>query len=71
MTRTSTTSARAWYVKYPLDAFAMGPYRYDEPVTADVPSDQALEQFGERPGDIWADGSTVDVDEYEYETQEE
>jgi hypothetical protein len=66
ITATSTDSARAWYIKYPLDAYAMGPLRYHEFVTADVASDQALEQFGERPNQIWPDGRTQEVPEYEY-----
>jgi len=65
-TRIGSVAARAWWIKYPLDAYALGPYRYDEPVTADVASDQAKEQFGERPNQIWSEGPTVDVDEYEY-----
>lgn len=67
ITETSATAARAWYVMYPLDAYALGPYRFNEPVTADVVSDRAMEQFGERPCQIWPEGPTLDVDEYEYE----
>lgn len=66
-TNTDTRAARAWYVKYPLDAYALGPYRFDEFVTADIAVERAVEQFGERPVELWPDGPTQDVPEYEYE----
>jgi len=57
--------ARAWYVKYPLDFYAIGPYRYLDPVDANVPINQALEQFGERPSEVWPDGKVEEVEEYD------
>lgn len=67
ITEKDDREARAWYVKYPLDAYALGPYRYDESVTAATASEEALEQFGERPAEIWPEGETSQVDEYEYQ----
>lgn len=64
---TEHREAWAWYIKYPLDAYALGPYRYDNPVSADEVSEEALEQFGERPAEIWPDGPTHELDEYEYQ----
>ena len=68
-TRTDTEyrQAEAWYVMYPLDAYALGPYRFDEPVTADVAIERATEQFGEPPASIWPDGPVEEVPEYEIE----
>jgi hypothetical protein len=54
---------------YPLDAYALGPYRFEEPVTADVAIERAEEQFGEKPSNIWPDGPTEEIDEYEIELQ--
>ena len=62
--------AKAWYVKYPLDAYAMGPYRFNTPVLATKAIEIALEQFGERPNQVWPDGKTEEVDEYEIELDE-
>jgi hypothetical protein len=62
---TEHRAARAWYVKYPLDAYALGPYRFKEPVTADVVIEQARKQFGERPAEVWPDGPCDEVDEYD------
>lgn len=59
--------ARAWYVLYPLDAYAIGPYRYREPVEAGVVVEQALKQFGERPYQIWPDGPVEEVEPYTFE----
>jgi hypothetical protein len=66
-TVTDDRAAWAWYILYPLDAYALGPYRFREPVTADVAVAQAEEQFGELPSNVWPDGRTVEVDEYSYE----
>lgn len=70
-TVTSSTAAKAWYISYPSDAYALGPYRFGELVTADIISDMALSQFGERPAEIWAafegPNSSREVEEYEYE----
>lgn len=63
---TSGVLASAWYVKYQADAYALGPFRYEKSVSAQVASDQALKQFGERPGAIWPDGPTEKTEEYEY-----
>lgn len=27
------TKSRAWYAKFPPDAYALGPFRFDKPVT--------------------------------------
>jgi hypothetical protein len=67
ITATEHRTSDAWYVMYPLDAYAMGPYRFEEPVTADVVVGRAQEQFGERPCSLWPDGPTEEVNEYEYE----
>ncbi len=63
----SDLAARRWYVKYPLDAYALGPYEFKNPVTADVAVEEAKNQFGELPAEVWPDGPTVSTDEYEYE----
>ena len=59
--------ARAWYVKYPLDAYALGPYRFDKPTSAADVSEIAHKQFGERPREIWPDGQCEEVEPYDYE----
>lgn len=66
---TDSRACEAWYIKYPLDAYALGPIRYNSPVQADRVSDEALNHYGERPKEIWPEGRTVDVPEYEYEVQ--
>ena len=68
---TDNRAARAWYVKYPLDAYALGPYRYNKPMTAADVAEEAKEQFGEYPGEIWPVGATEEVDEYEYAVQDD
>ena len=65
--RAENRLARAWYVKYPLDAYALGPYRFDKPVPATVVISKALESFGERPQEVWPTGPVEEVDEYEIE----
>jgi len=67
VTDTEHRLAKAWYVKYPLDAYALGPYRFDNMVPATTAIEQALDQFGERPREVWPDGETEEVDEYEIE----
>ena len=59
--------AFAWYIKYPLDAYALGPMRYEDPVGADRVIEDATEQFGEAPAAIWPTGHTEEVEEYEIE----
>ena len=59
--------AKAWYVMYPLDAYALGPFRFREPVDANEVVEQAETQFGEKPREVWPDGETVEVEEYTYE----
>lgn len=27
------TTSKAWYVKFPYDAYALGPFRFEKPVT--------------------------------------
>lgn len=64
--------ARAWYVKYPLDAYALGPLGFFEPVKATCAIALAREQFGERPCEVWpADRSAdiTEVEEYEIELE--
>ena len=67
VTSTDYRLAKAWYVKYPLDAYALGPMRFEKPVSAFVVSETAQIQFGERPNQIWPDGQVEEVDEYEFE----
>lgn len=69
MTRTETDYrvALAWYVKYPLDAYAIGPYRFEDFVGADTAVAHAAEQFGEPPCEVWPDGPVREVAEYEFE----
>ena len=72
MKLTTTTStenqlAKAWYVKYPLDPFALGPYRFEEFVPATDAIEIALGQFDERPCAVWPEGKVEEVDEYEIE----
>ena len=59
--------AKAWYVKYQLDAYALGPYRYSEPTPATTAIEQAEKGFGEKPAEVWPDGKVVEVEEYEIE----
>ena len=59
--------AKAWYVMYPLDAYALGPFRFKEPVDANEAVEQAEAHFGEKPKGVWPDGQEVEVDEYAYE----
>ena len=56
--------ASAWFISYPLDAYALGPMRFDKPVKASVALEQAEEQFGELPTAIWPKGPVTEVDEY-------
>ncbi len=69
ITTTEHRLAKAWYVKYPLDAYALGPYRFDEPAKATEAIELALSAFGERPCEVWptgdADGDVEEVEEYE------
>lgn len=65
-TVTGSTLARAWYVMYPRDAYALGPMRYDKPVSACVVSENARIQFGDYPRQIWADGETTSTEPYQY-----
>lgn len=57
--------AQAWFVKYPLDAYALGPYRYDKYVSAAIAAGQAKESFGEYPADVWPDGQIKSCEEYD------
>lgn len=60
--------ARAWYVKYPLDAYALGPIRFDEAVTAETAVEEARLTRGARPQELWPDGPVEATDEaYTYE----
>ena len=59
--------AKAWYVMYPLDAYALGPFRFEQPVAAHEAVALAEAQFGEKPKEVWPDGQEVEVDEYAYE----
>ena len=54
---------RRWYVKYPLDAYALGPYQFDEMVGSDKVIEVATKQFGEPPTEVWPDGPTEDPDD--------
>ena len=67
---TDNRLASAWYVHYPLDAYALGPLRFNEPVTAAAAADKAERLFCERPKEVWPEGPTEETDEYEYEVQE-
>lgn len=62
----SDVLAKAWYISYGRDAYALGPMLYDEPVSADTVSERALDQFGEYPREIWPDGGTINTEPYEY-----
>ena len=59
--QTEYRHAKAWYVQYPLDAYALGPYRYNEFVPASQVVEDAEEQFGEKPKEVWPDGETVEA----------
>ena len=65
--QTDTRLAKAWYVMYPLDAYALGPIRFDEFVSAVEAVEQAEATFGEKPKELWPEGETQEVDEYNYE----
>jgi len=69
--RTDCRESCAWYVRYPDDSQAMGPFRYNERVKADRVSDDATKWFGGRPSEVWPDGKVEFVPEYEYEVQGE
>jgi len=56
--------ASAWYISYPLDAYALGPMRFEKPVDAVTVLERAEEQFSELPTAIWPDGRVIEVDEY-------
>lgn len=68
MTRrvSSDVLARAWYISYASDAYALGPLRYEEPVSAERVSEDARALFAEYPVEIWPEGETVATDPYEY-----
>ena len=51
--------AKAWYIKYNSDAFALGPYRYGQPVSKQHVLDEAEEQFGNEPDEIWSSGEVT------------
>jgi hypothetical protein len=63
--------ARAWYVKYPLDAYALGPSRFDTPVSAGRAAEEARDAFGEFPYEVWPSGPVEEVEEYEYQVADE
>ena len=50
--------AKAWYVKYPLDAYALGPLRFERPVDAKEAAMRAEELFGGPPTEVWPSGPT-------------
>ena len=62
-----TTLAKAWYVIYPLDPYALGPYRYEDFVPATRAVEDATAAFGEAPSGAWSDGPVKTVEEYEVE----
>ena len=45
--------AKRWYVKYPLDCYALGPLHFNESVGADRAVEEAESLFGERPREVW------------------
>jgi hypothetical protein len=57
----------AWYVKYDTNAYAAGPFRYRDPVSAVEAVQSAVACFGELPHELWPEGSTIETEEYEYE----
>lgn len=67
---TDNQVAAAWFVKYPLDFHALGPYRFDRLVPATIAIERALGQFGERPCEVWPSGYAEEVVEYEIELDE-
>lgn len=66
LTRHENRISFAWFVMYPNDAYAMGPYRYDEMVPANVPVEEAFDTFGAYPSQLWPEGKTEEIAEYEY-----
>jgi len=69
---TGTVYAREWYVQYPLDAYAMGPYEFDDYVGADEAAETAKKQFGEYPAEVWPEGDSIEAgDTYEAWDEEE
>ena len=56
--------ARAWYIQYPLDAYALGPLRYNDPVPASTALEQAENQFDSLPVSIWPEGPVIEVEKY-------
>jgi hypothetical protein len=64
---TDTRLAKAWYICMPGDFFAYGPVRFPLPATAQSAVDEAWEIFGSAPMEVYPDGETYDVGEYEYD----
>jgi hypothetical protein len=56
--------ARAWYIKYPGDAYALGPLRFSDPVTAITAINRAIDIFGEPPVELWPQGEVEEVPRY-------
>jgi hypothetical protein len=55
--QTDNRLAKAWYILYPLDAYAIGPYRYRQFVSAE----RAVEDAKTNPSDArstWASRSS-------------
>jgi len=50
---TNRTKARAWYVKYRLDTYALGPLQFQKPVTKTEAIRTAARMFGEKPREVW------------------
>jgi hypothetical protein len=62
---TSTTSNR-WYAKFPLDAYALGPFEFEDPVEEDEVwarvstwEGAPVEQLKDAGVAIWPGGATV------------
>jgi hypothetical protein len=64
--QTDNRLAKAWYVLYPLDAHAIGPYGYRQFVSAERAVEDAKATFGEYPCEVWPDGPTEETEEYDY-----
>ena len=73
ITTTSCCKSDAWYVIFPLDAYALGPYRFDELISAKQLVEEVEEQFGEKPSNVWPTGPnpSEEIEEYEFELQGE
>jgi len=52
--QTERVASRAWYGFWPLDAYALGPFRFTEEKTEEEAVEYMTEWAGEAPREVWA-----------------